>query len=317
MRRAVVVAAAVAVLLGLAPPVLGQAPEAPPVTAGGYLDSEGKGGGLGAGAGGAGGEPSPSGQGSSEVIPTGTGGSAGSGSSGGSGGSGSGGEPPTRWIRHYPKYGADPGLGVFTPFTCEGGRPYVDTLVDTQTGNVLATTTGCEEPAATGPADPSSEVEPAPLPPRPEEIWSVVPVPTPGFGINPGIRGLTGLDAYLWDAQGDAPVTATATVRGYTTTATAVPTHWEWRMWEEGDTPNVNPHPVVSASVPGTRGAPAATYMYETVGDYTLTMTVTWSGTYTFTTPGGGPPQTVDLGTTTRSSSRDYHVVEIRSARVG
>lgn len=314
MKRAQVGTALVALVL-VAPSSATAQSSTPAPTPGGYIGD----GGLGAGVGDPGGQPVPGGQSVSDVLPTAPGGSEGSGSSGAGGQ-----EPSTRWVRHYYGEAPDvlvidgPGYGTNAPYPCpEGARAYTDTLVDVESGAVLATASGCEEAATTGPAAPTTGDEPAPLPPRPEEIWSVVPVPTPGFGINPGIRGLTGLDSYLWDSQGNAPVVATATIRGYTTTATAVPTHWEWRMWEEGDTPNVNPYPVVSASFPGTREAPAATYMYETVGDYTLTMSVTWSGTYSFTAPGGGPPQTVDLGTTTRSSSRDYHVIEIRSARVG
>jgi hypothetical protein len=229
-------------------------------------------------------------------------------------------EQTTRWTRHY--WGAnpfeDPGYGTNAPILCGGGaRAYEDTLTVIATGEVLNRLTGCETPGTTTPSGPGGQPAPPPPPPRPEEVWSIVPVPLPTFGINPGINGLTGLKSYLWDPRGSASLTATATIRGYTTTATAVPSRWVWRMWQEGDTPNVNPSPLVTATVAGSRDAPAATYMYETNGDYKLTLAVTWSGTYTFTGPGAAAPQTVDLGTTSRSSTRPYHVIEIRGARVG
>ena len=236
-------------------------------------------------------------------------------------------EQATRWVRHY--WGRDeagnplePGYGTNSPILCgqngnPAGRPYEDTLVEIATGQVLNSVLGCETPGNTTPGGSGTQPASPPPPPRPEEVWNIVPIPLPTVGINPGINGLTGLASYLWDPRGDGALTATATIRGYTTTATAVPSRWQWRMWQEGDTPNVNPPPIMTATTSGSRDAPAATYMYETNGDYTLTLTVTWSGTYTFTAPGGGAPQTVDLGTTSRSSTRPYHVIEIRGARVG
>ena len=143
----------------------------------------------------------------------------------------------------------------------------------------------------------------------------MTPLPDPAWGINPVVNGLTGLETWLWDPNGGASVTATVTLRGYTATATARPLRYEWRMWQRGDTPNVNPSPVVTATTPGSEAAPAARYMYETRGDYTLTHTVVWTGTYTFTGP--GVAATADLGTTTRSSTRPYHVISVRGARVG
>ena len=86
-------------------------------------------------------------------------------------------------------------------------------------------------------------------------------------------------------------------------------------MWEPGDPENRNPHPVVTSRVPGTEAAPAATYTYETKGDYTVTYTVTWEGSYVFSGPGVN--EVVDLGTTTTSSTRTYHVTEVRAVLRG
>jgi hypothetical protein len=140
-------------------------------------------------------------------------------------------------------------------------------------------------------------------------------VPTPTLGINPSINGLTGLASWLWDPNAGQQ-TATVNLRGYTAQATASPVRWVWRMWQNGDTPNVNPDPVVVATRAGSEASPAATYTYETNGDYTITATVTWSGTYTYSGP-GTPATTVSLGTTTKTSTQNYHVMSVRGARVG
>lgn len=164
---------------------------------------------------------------------------------------------------------------------------------------------------------PPAEAQPAaPVPTvPPEEIWQRVPLPQPTWGLNPGNNGLTGLDTWLWDPSGGAPVTASVDLGGFTATATAKPVKYVWRMWEPTDKPNRNPHPVVVSNVPGSAAKPAASYMYETRGDFTVTQTVTWAGTYTLVGP--GVSDVVDLGTTTTSSSRTYHVIEVRGARVG
>ena len=87
-------------------------------------------------------------------------------------------------------------------------------------------------------------------------------------------------------------------------------------MWQAGDTPNLNRDPRVESSTPGSEANPSAEYMYETKGDYTVTLTVWWSGDFTFS-GNGVPPQTETLGESSRSSSRPYHVIEVRSVLVG
>ncbi len=196
---------------------------------------------------------------------------------------------------------------------CINGQVYVDRIVSRATGETVNLTPNrCL-------ADPRTPVPTVPAQaerPPPERVWSEVPLPKPDWGLNPGKNGLTGLPTWLWDPRGSEPVNATVDLGGFTATATARPIKYEWRMWESFDKPNRNPHPVVVSSVPGSEAKPAGTYIYETTGDWTVTMTVTWAGTYTFTGP-GGVNDVVDLGTTTTSSSRPYHVIEVRGARVG
>ena len=313
----------VAAVVGITPAAVAQNPQQPPVTAVGNLGRSDLDVGLGA-PGGSAQSPRPdsSGSGSVQVVPVSTGSGSGSGSGSGGSGSGSGSQspPPITWVRNY--YSSDsetPGYRANMPFMCPAGsiRGYEDIGTDRATGQIVARQQGCEQPGA--PTQPGSGAvtarpEPPPPPPTAAEIWARVPLPAPRFGVNPAINGLTGLDTFLWDPDA-GPRTATVTLRGYTAQASAQAVRWTWRMSEPGEpgpASRSNPNPVVQASTPGSRETPAATYMYETKGDYTLTMAVVWSGTYTYS-GNGQPSQTVSLGTTDRSSNQSYHVVEIRS----
>jgi hypothetical protein len=294
--------------------------ESPPVTALGNIGT-----GLNIGLGGPGGPGSQptstssngaSGNGNTSVIPTGS-------SGGGDSGSGSSG-PPLEWVRTYPNVTNLQGSQFFSTGTfCRDdagnqGVNYLDKLTNTVTGEVVSTRSGCATSATPAPNAPANGATAQPQPPpTPAVIWARTPIDVPTFGVNPSEDGLTGLATWLWDPTGGSPVTANVALRGYTAHATASPVQYQWTMWEAGEPPggNVNPYPVVSADHPGSRQDPAATYMYKTKGDYTLTMTVTWAGSYTYTDPAGAT-QSVDLGTTIRTATRPYHVVEIRSVLV-
>jgi hypothetical protein len=156
---------------------------------------------------------------------------------------------------------------------------------------------------------------PPPPPPAPTgaEVFDKIPIPTPAWGLSPRGDGLTGLPTWLWDSNGDSPRSVVATIRGWTATATASPTHWEWTMsnsGEPGPASRSNPSPTVTASQPGSEAAPAATYSYQTPGGYTLTLRVSWTGTYTYTRPGFATT-TAPLGTSTRTATRSYQVASI------
>lgn len=198
------------------------------------------------------------------------------------------------------------------PATQQRGVGYIEQIVNRATGEVVSSREGCK--VRPGPRVPTAPAV-APQLPAPQEIWEHVPLPRPDWGLNPSANGLTGLETWLWDPNGGAPVSATVTLDGFTATATARPVRWEWRMWERGDTPNVNPPPRVVSTSPGSPERPAGKYMYETNGEYTVTRTVVWAGSYTLAGP--GVSETVDLGTTTTSSSRRYPVIAVRGARVG
>ncbi len=326
-RRHFTASAGVLLVLMAVSPVSGQ--QSPPVTAVGNIGSD-VGVGLGApgGPGGPGSQPTSAGNagassnGNTGVIPTASGG--GGSSSGGSSGGSSG--PPLTWVRTYPNVGSLGGeqavsAGAFCLDDAGNrGVSYVDNLTNTQTGEVVSTRSGCATSATPAPnAQSNGSTTAAQPPPTPAEIWARTPIATPTFGVNPD-QGLTGLATWLWDPNGGAAVNATVQLRGYSAQASATPVRWEWTMGgRPGDTESRQnpPYRVVStqpgrAWAPGGRGGPpAATYMYETKGDYTLTLTVTWTGSYTYTDPAGAV-QSVDLGTTTRTATRNYQVAELR-----
>lgn len=163
-------------------------------------------------------------------------------------------------------------------------------------------------PAGTPPGPP-----PPPPPPSGAEVFDRIPIPTPAWGLSPRGDGLTGLATWLWDSNGDAPRSVAATIRGWTATGTASPSRWEWTMsapGQPGPASRSNPPATVTASQPGSEASPAATYRYETPGGYTLTLRVSWTGSYTYTRPGFAPV-TAPLGTSTRTATRDYTVAAI------
>lgn len=92
----------------------------------------------------------------------------------------------------------------------------------------------------------------------------------------PCYAGLTGLNSGLWATVNGGPIppiTAKATIRGYTVSVTAHPVAYHWDMG------NGN---VMLGTSAGSQDDPSIDYMYQESGTYTLSLTVTWTGTYTF-----------------------------------
>lgn len=128
---------------------------------------------------------------------------------------------------------------------------------------------------------------PPPAPPSPAEVLATTPFPTETIHHSPCYTGLTGLQSALWATVNDGPVppvSAVTHIRGYTVQTSAHPVSYRWSMGN-GDS--------VVGSTSGTRDAPSATYIYPRTGTFTVTLTVTWSGTFTFS--GYGVNQTQNL----------------------
>lgn len=167
---------------------------------------------------------------------------------------------------------------------------------------------------------------PAPvLPPERIAVRDAVAerLPQPEVGIDPHIRGLTGLKTYLWyqnagtrlDAIDHDRDPATAAVNGIQVSAAAGPyaiTARAWIVeyrWDMGDG-----HRYTSAE-PGSNERPAATHLYETKDDYVVTVETVWEAAYDWSA--GGASGAGQLGKVARRASRDYRVHEVRSVLVG
>lgn len=184
---------------------------------------------------------------------------------------------------------------------CSGleGRQLFLWLIDRATNQVIDTRYRCPDPTVR-----SAGTTFPPVPPAPERVWDQAPLPTPEVRVNPAGDGLTGLATWLWH---DQPTTASLALQldGYNVTLNARAIRFRWRLGDGTD---------VTTTTPGTAQAPAGTHVYESKGDYTITLDVTWTGTYTFSGP-SVDPITVELGERTFTGQRPYHVVEIRGVR--
>jgi len=147
------------------------------------------------------------------------------------------------------------------------------------------------------------------------EILERAPDGTPV--LNPLTNGLTGLDTWLWYDGGIEIPPFTLTVDDPGSGIRLEVQAWaelEAFTWDMGD------GTIVTAATPGSDTdlpqSAAATHRYERKGDYTITFTAAWNGTYRWrqlpagawsgSTSFAGNPATI-------STSIPYHVAEIRS----
>jgi len=143
---------------------------------------------------------------------------------------------------------------------------------------------------------------PPPPPPSPAEIWGKVPLKSGTVGVSPPNEGITGMDTWFW-YQGDASsVGLTVSIRGYSVEVRAKPVKF---TWDSGDGAKG------VARLAGSESRPGLTHVYETKGDYVIQMLATWEGSYTFS--GYGVSSGGSLGSVSVTSTRPYHVFEIRS----
>jgi hypothetical protein len=121
-----------------------------------------------------------------------------------------------------------------------------------------------------------SQLQPPPPPPSEAEfVEAARRALTVQTSLNPRVEigGLTGLDTWLWcDDPGE--VNVGVALRGWTAEATVDPVQFKWAI---GGTASAGFH----ADGCGSEANPAASWMPETMGPYTVALTLTWAGTWT------------------------------------
>jgi hypothetical protein len=177
--------------------------------------------------------------------------------------------------------------GSWSPFT-DADSNCVRVTTDGQTntytyGNVYAvqlrTTAGHPVTTAKGVCvfdDNDPQLQPPPPPPSEAEfVEAARRALTVQTSLNPRVEigGLTGLDTWLW-CDGPGTVNVAVTLRGWTAEATMDPVQFTWAI---GGTASGRFH----ADECGSEADPAASWMPETKGPYTVTLTSTWAGTWT------------------------------------
>ncbi|MGH9244281.1 MAG: hypothetical protein ACRD29_08180 [Acidimicrobiales bacterium] len=219
-----------------------------------------------------------------------------------------------RIVRTYTKVddwgcSGDPGTGL------QGwGRTAIRTR-DATTGEQIQYYTYCGEPPEGSPGSPAAP--PAP-PPLPEEVWQFVPLPTDEVNINPRVRGLVGLETWLWYDEGMTVDVPPVTIRGWSVTTEVWVSEICWDMGYETDDFDGNDHladeDVRCSTQAGTEDNPSTTWVYQwQCNECTVSMTVTWTGRYTVTGPLFPTGQTFEMGTETVSAERLYDVIEVEA----
>ena len=157
----------------------------------------------------------------------------------------------------------------------------------------------------------SAMSQPPPPPPTATQVWQSAtgwePLVSSTIQVSPNSTGLTGLSSWFWlsnDTTALPPLTLT--VAGYTITATASIQSYTW-MFGTGDQ-----EPAYS---PGSSAHPAATYTYQAVGAYQVTVIAHYVGSYTISGHGLAP-QTVPLRVDVTMGTLSYPVQEARSVLV-
>lgn len=150
-----------------------------------------------------------------------------------------------------------------------------------------------------------------PPPITPEEVWSAlaegrIPAPRVSLDPPPAFGGLTGLETRA-SAEGGTELAVEASVEGYGVRAEVRAISY---LWEMGDGTRYR------TDHPGSPEHPAVRHVYETKGDYLLTLAVEWTGTYRFTTPTGTTHGPYPLGSELFTEEVPYRVVEVRSVPV-
>jgi hypothetical protein len=164
--------------------------------------------------------------------------------------------------------------------------------VDVTTGERTVLASRCPRPGA-----PRAALEP----PSDDQVLRHVPFGEHPVGVNPRVRGLTGMQTWLWYAGSTAPRRVALSLNGFAVSASVRPVAYRFIV--------AGPERATYRSAsPGTEAAPAARHVFRHRGPFRLAVEIDWRGSYTFVRP-DGVRETVPLAVTTRSE-RPYRVVE-------
>ena len=184
------------------------------------------------------------------------------------------------------------------PLVCAG---YPDALQETirwyliGTNELVGSVTRCV----------GANVPDPPLPPPPPsalELFRQAPLPAPEVHVSPRVRGLVGLETWLWwGADVDVPpLTVTAGEWSASIEVEAASITWDLG---NGD--------VLTSADPGHGPRrPALTYVYESQCDCTITLSVAWEGVVTLTHPLAPAPIVQAVGPLTVDGTFAYEVEE-------
>ncbi len=187
----------------------------------------------------------------------------------------------------------------------EIGAGYVIALINEDTGELLYLEGICTFPGEPPPSPP-------PPPPTPGEFTEAnadVLALDPSFSPGAAIGGLTGLDSWLW-CDDPGTVAVGVNLRGWTATGSVRLVQVGWTL--DG------PEPTAATSTScGSEAAPSTTWTPETMGDYSVTLTSTWAGSWNLTW-GGADLGAFPLGPVSIDSAPSaYPVDEYRGELTG
>ncbi len=158
-------------------------------------------------------------------------------------------------------------------------------------------------------------VTPPPPPPIPTaaEVWGAALTFEPEVNLDPLVRGLTGLETYMW-YEGPTADTVVLTLNGYGVVASIEAVEFQWEMGaadRDGTERYASPDP-------GSAAAPAADHVYGQPAEAVVIHRIQWTGSAVLTGPGlpaGGIE--LDLGQAVLAVARAYDVIEVRTPVLG
>lgn len=185
------------------------------------------------------------------------------------------------------------------------GVLWIGELIDPTTGGTNSGYLSC---VGTGSPLPAL---PPPLPTA-DEIWGAALTFEPTVNLDPYVRGLTGLETYMW-YEGPVSDAVTITLNGYTVAAQINAVEFRWDAGGESRD-GVQRY---ESPTPGSADAPAAAHTYAVPSEVIVIHEIVWAGSAVISGPGipaGGIA--IDLGQALLAIARDYDVIEVRTPLV-